>query len=1266
MTTLQILHASDLEGGVDAIVNAPNFAAVVDALETDAAESGISSILLSAGDNYIPGPFFNAAGDSDTFNPLFEGFYNEFFGLIDVDALDEADDTDGNGYFDNSEIQAVIEDASRDVAFEDVYVLDVNGDGVADYFEEIDNFEGRVDISIMNILGFDASAVGNHEFDAGTDSFENTINYDSEEGNSLSSGRYGTVNFLQEVDWPGVQFPYLTANLDFSEDFDVGPLFTSEILPNTDFESDLTSARVDLDNPAETGSDSNDSKIAPATLIERDGEQIGVVGATTQLIASISSTGNIDDVSSPGTNDMAALAAVLQPVVDDLIAAGSNKIILVSHLQQFALEQELATLLDGVDVIIAGGSDTILADETDVLRTEDQGGDFLDYPFLTTDLSGNPVAVVSTDGEYSYVGRLVLEFDDDGVLIPESIDSAVSGAFATDEAGVIAATGAATVEEAIAGSDKATDVQLLVDAASGVVTELDSDIAGNTEIFIEGRRQFVRTEQTTLGDLTADANLAAAQDVDETITVSLKNGGGIRAAIGETDADGNLLPTQENPVSGKEEGEISRLDIQNSLRFDNGLTALTVTSEGLKIILEHAVSASAPGATPGQFPQVGGINFSFDPNGTAQELDDDGNVVVEGTRVQSIVLLDEDGNPATTIAQNGEVFDSAPTAIRLVTLDFLVGDEGDLTGGDGYPFRALGENVVDLEISEQDALFDFLTANNATADEAFDTPELSTSLDGRIQQLDDRSDAAGAPTPTGELSVSIAQVFQGESDPEDEDSPEGASEVVSFSDGSLFVTNGNLGRIDIFDLGEPVMLEAVADGIVIEPLLTIGETLPDTSGALNATTAGDYTPVGILDGLGAYELNETTVRVFANHELLNFRGTPYEVSDGQGGTFEMLGARVSYFDIDKETMEITDGGIAYNTIVDANGNVASDTSFLPESFATNFGGAPGDGVELSGFSRFCSSVLVEAGQFEGRGLADRIYFAGEEDGGGFSSVGGAEWALDVATGIFYQVPAMGRGAWENVTELDTGTETHVAFILADDSSPFNADDFGAEEGGDDEVEAAPLFLYVGEKDTAEDAGFLARNGLEGGTLYVWVADAEGVDSPLEFNGAGNSEGGAFVAIDNSPNPDLASQDGSTGYDEYGYPTQRTLWQRAEDVGAFGFSRPEDVAFNPEDGSEFVLASTGVDTFDVDPATGNGADTFGTMYTMDVDFSDLENPTGTLEILYDGDEDATRALRSPDNLDWGDDGLIYVQEDEAEEDSLTGEPLFGEGAANPNE
>ena len=63
-----------------------------------------------------------------------------------------------------------------------------------------------------------------------------------------------------------------------------------------------------------------------------------MVGATTQIVESISSTGGVD-VIGDDVNDMAALADILQPTIDALRDQGINKIILVSHLQQIAFEQ---------------------------------------------------------------------------------------------------------------------------------------------------------------------------------------------------------------------------------------------------------------------------------------------------------------------------------------------------------------------------------------------------------------------------------------------------------------------------------------------------------------------------------------------------------------------------------------------------------------------------------------------------------------------------------------------------------------------------------------------------------------------------------------------------------------------------------------------------------------------------------------------------------------------------------------------------------------
>lgn len=787
---LQVLHASDLEGGLDAIDNAPNFAAIVDALEAEAATDGYASVLLSSGDNWIPGPFFNAGGDfglADTY----EGFYNELFGLIDTSVLAVTADLNGDGFFDNDEIEAEI--VAGAVTFDMVYTVDVNGDGQADYFEEIDTESGRLDVAVMNALGIDASAVGNHEFDAGTDLFENIINFDSEEGNDLSAGRYGTINYLQEVDTPGVQFPYLSANLDFSADGDVGPLFTDMILDAESFASDLLSARDNPADPAATASDSNDAKIAPATILDAGGEQIGVVGATTQLVSQISSTGDIEDKTSPGANDMAALAALLQPVVDAVIAGADgtmgtgddvNKVILVSHLQQFALEEELAGLLRGVDIILAGGSDTISADDQDRLRAGDTAEQ--PYPKVVTDADGNPTAILSTDGEYSYVGRLVVEFDDDGIIDPDSVDPTVSGAYATDDQGVLDVTGAATIEEAIAGSDKATQVENLTSEVTAIVTALDGDIAGETSVYLNGDRASVRTEETNFGNLTADANLAAAQAVDPGVVVSIKNGGGIRTSIGEVIDNGDgtvtLNPTAANPLSGKEAGEISELDIDNALRFNNTLTIVELSAEDLLDVLEHAVSATEPGATPGQFPQVGGIQFSFDPDLPA------------GSRVQSVALIDEAGEQTQLLVQDGEVVSGAPSSIKVVTLNFLA------DGGDGYPFPALAENVVDTGIGEQEALSDYLTANfPEDGPDAFDTEDTGAASDSRIQNLSVREDTIagdGAPEASGDLAISVYAEF-------DSGTGEAGSEVVSHEDGRLYVTNGEEGRIDVFEIPDP-------------------------------------------------------------------------------------------------------------------------------------------------------------------------------------------------------------------------------------------------------------------------------------------------------------------------------------------------------------------------------------------------------------------------------------------------------------------------------
>jgi hypothetical protein len=450
--------------------------------------------------------------------------------------------------------------------------------------------------------------------------------------------------------------------------------------------------------------------------------------------------------------------------------------------------------------------------------------------------------------------------------------------------------------------------------------------------------------------------------------------------------------------------------------------------------------------------------------------------------------------------------------------------------------------------------------------------------------------------------------------------PDGRQSLVLVSDNDFGSSVSTQVIALALDLGAQPSAESMLaglDGWGVQPLLTVTGALDD-----------GYRPVGKLDGIGATELDPQTVRIFVNHELSASSGEGYAANG-----VDLVGARISFFDVDKANFSITGGGIAYDAIFDASGALAVDTSFTHE--------------EMPGFTAFCSGTLVEAGQFDGRGLVDAIYFAGEETGGGQTQVGGAVWALDIANGDLHALPAFGRGAWENAAEVDTGTESHVAFMLTDDTAPFDAD-------GDGIAEGAPLYLYVGEKSVDPAAGFLERNGLAGGDLYVWVSDDPAKADPESYRIDDAALDGHWVAIDNSPDPELADEFGTTGFDPYGNPTQRTLWTRAEEAGAFRFARPEDIATSPADGTEVVLAATGREN------DFNGADRAGEVYTMRLDFTHLTSGLigGTLDFLYDGDSDPGQLLRSPDNLDWADDGFVYVQEDPA------AAGLFGEGAVNP--
>lgn len=559
---------------------------------------------------------------------------------------------------------------------------------------------GRADMAMFNEMGFHAASFGNHEFDNGTREIRNII---------ASDGA-----------WSGAKFPYLTSNLDFSANSDL----KSQVVP--------AGAELDANNPGT----SLHNKITPSVIFTLDGQKVGIVGATTPQLPRISSPGTV--ITSPADSvDYDGLASIIQAQVDALRTSGVDKIILMAHMQQYFVEvEELPKRLDGVDIIIAGGNHAVWADADDALYSGDTAT--VEYPQWKTSKSGQPLAVLNVSSNWHYVGRFIANFDEAGVLIPALHDSLRNGAYATDAAGVARLAAASQVDP---------EVKAIADGVKSVVLAKDGAIFGKTQVYLNGLRASVRTEETNLGNITSDANLWYAQKTDPSTAISLKNGGGIRDSIGTvgTGSDPTYGPPAANPAANKREGDISQLDIENSLRFNNDLVLVTVTAKQLEEVLEHGVAAVSPGATPGQFPQVGGIRFEYDASKQAQVLDGSGNVTTPGQRIIKAVVVNADGSE-DLLVENGVLVGDATRTFRLVTLGFMS------TGGDSYPFPRFerendgfynrasldtnpSTNGFSDEGHEQKAFADYLAAKFPASGPGYSEADTAKGSDVRIKPV---------------------------------------------------------------------------------------------------------------------------------------------------------------------------------------------------------------------------------------------------------------------------------------------------------------------------------------------------------------------------------------------------------------------------------------------------------------------------------------------------------------------------------------------------
>jgi 5'-nucleotidase len=519
------------------------------------------------------------------------------------------------------------------------------------------------DSMAMSRIGYDAVAIGNHEFDFGPDVLADFI-----------------TGFSTET-------PFLSSNLDFSGEPVLQALVRGSRSGDDDDDDDGRSFALfsrsddDDDDDDDDGRRSRSAFIAESVVVRERGERIGIVGATTPRLPFISSPRNVGVIED--------VAGEVQREVDRFRRQGVDKVILISHLQSVLEDRALAPMLRGVDVMIAGGGDELLAQPGTPLVPGDaiQGP----YPIVETDADGKSIPIVTTAGDYKYVGRLVVAFDRRGNVL--QIDPA---------SGPVRVSGEAP--DAVA--PEATIQSLVVDPVSAFVAGLAANIIGETEVPLNGTRPAIRTVETNMGNLVADAHLWQAGKLAPAFGqpaphVGMVNGGGIRNVT--------VIPA----------GPVSELDTFNTLSFANFVAIVpNVPRDQFKELLENAV-AFAP-AQDGRFAHVAGMKFQYATSGTGMRIATDGTVITPGTRVKHVEL--DDG---TVVVMNGIVLPGPP--VNVATTDFSA------RGGDQWPFRGLP--FTTLGVTYQQALSNYIQASDGLNGlvRAADYPVAG---EGRITRLD--------------------------------------------------------------------------------------------------------------------------------------------------------------------------------------------------------------------------------------------------------------------------------------------------------------------------------------------------------------------------------------------------------------------------------------------------------------------------------------------------------------------------------------------------
>ncbi len=353
-------------------------------------------------------------------------------------------------------------------------------------------------------------------------------------------------------------------------------------------------------------------------------------------------------------------------------------------------------------------------------------------------------------------------------------------------------------------------------------------------------------------------------------------------------------------------------------------------------------------------------------------------------------------------------------------------------------------------------------------------------------------------------------------------------------------------------------------GVVLKSILTVGDGVPTAGG-------GSYRLVGLPDGLGALDNGDGTFTVLMNHELGATAGAVH--AHGARGAF------VSKWTIRKDDLSVVEGEDLIRQV--ATWNTSTSTYNTPDT-----------GIVLR---RLCSATLPAPSALynaeTGNGFDGRIFMDGEE----VDDMTGRAFG-HLLDGTSYELPALGKAAWENqVANGFTGDKTVVV-------------------GTDDSGGLGQVYVYVGDKGSSGNP--VEKAGLTGGTLYgIKVTGFPREDqAPADF---------AFPAPFTAQS--LGDVSNLTGM-QLNAASNAALVTR--------FNRPEDGVWDARGPNDFYFVTT--------------ASFPGKSRLWKLHFTDPTDPAqgGTISMLLEGDETGGTLERYHmlDNLTANGRGQLVIQED----------------------